>query len=200
MFSFISDTDYYLFQLINQEWTNPLFDVVMPFARNQFTWVPVYFFLILFGYAHFRKKLLLWIGFFLLTFALTDLISTQVFKAYFERPRPCWNTATLSHVRMLIPCSHAFGFVSSHAANHFGISTFLFLTLNPFFRKRQLSIVFLWALLVSFAQVYVGAHFPGDVTGGALLGILLGGITGKLSTRYLRLEKFEPKVQAPRIK
>lgn len=181
------ETDRYLFQLINQEWANPPLDVLMPIIRNQFTWVPVYFFLLLFGFRHFRKQLLWWVGAFLLTFALTDLISTQFFKAFFERPRPCWDIFTQTQARMLIPCSHAFSFVSSHAANHFGISTFLFITLAPFFRKRYLSIVFLWALLVCLAQVYVGAHFPGDVFFGGILGIIIGMITGRLSFRFLPL-------------
>jgi membrane-associated phospholipid phosphatase len=191
MLNSLIETDYHLFRLLNQEWTNPVFDIVMPIIRNQFTWVPVYFFLLSFGYHHFRKRLLLWVGFFLLTFTLTDLISTQIFKAYFERPRPCWNMVTQSQARMLIPCSHAFSFVSSHAANHFGISTFLFITLSPFFRRRFLSIVFLWAMMICMAQVYVGAHFPGDVVAGGLLGILIGILTGKLSTRYYPLQPFD---------
>jgi membrane-associated phospholipid phosphatase len=33
--------------------------------------------------------------------------------------------------------------------------------------------LYLWAFLISFAQVYVGVHFPLDVIGGAILGVLL---------------------------
>ncbi|MBU6158015.1 MAG: phosphatase PAP2 family protein [Bacteroidetes bacterium] len=190
MLNSLIETDHYLFRLINQEWTHPWLDVLMPIIRNQFTWVPVYFFLLSFGYNHFRRQLLMWVGLFLLTFALTDLISSQIFKAYFERPRPCWEIATQAQARMLIPCSHAFSFVSSHAANHFGISTFLFITLTPFFRRRNLSVVYVWAGMVGLAQVYVGAHFPGDVVGGGILGILIGIGTGKLSALYLPLKPF----------
>jgi undecaprenyl-diphosphatase len=35
-------------------------------------------------------------------------------------------------------------------------------------------IVFVWAFLISYAQVYVGVHYPLDVTFGALLGTLIG--------------------------
>ena len=181
-----------LFELINQEWTNPLLDGLMPFLRNQFTWVPVYFFLLLFGYFNFRQRLLPWIGFFLLTFALTDMISAQFFKEYIQRPRPCWDNFTSAHVRMLIPCSHAYSFVSSHAANHFGIAIFLFGTLSTFF-KKHLWIVFLWAFLVSSAQVYVGAHFPGDVIGGCFLGLIIGYLTMKIFNKYFLITPVAPK-------
>jgi undecaprenyl-diphosphatase len=84
---------------------------------------------------------------------------------------------------MLIPCSHAYSFVSSHAANHFGMSVFLFVTLRPYVQKG-LAIVFVWAALVCLAQVYVGAHYPGDVAGGSVLGIIIGKITSNIFIRY----------------
>jgi membrane-associated phospholipid phosphatase len=182
----IIEVDRKFFEVINQEWANPLLDALLPFFRNEFTWVPVYFFLLLFGYLNFRNRLIPWIAFFLLTFALTDLISTQIFKAYFQRPRPCWDALTSEHVRMLIPCSHAFSFVSSHAANHFGMAIFIFGTLRNFFNQK-IWLVFVWALLVCLSQVYVGAHFPGDVIGGSILGLLLGFINMKWYNKYYQM-------------
>ena len=182
----IIEVDRYFFKLINQEWASPWLDALLPFFRNQFTWVPVYFFLLLFGYFNFRQRLIPWIVFFLLTFALTDLISTQIFKAYFQRPRPCWDHLISNHVRMLIPCSHAYSFVSSHAANHFGMAIFIFGTLRNLFNQK-IWLVFVWASLVSLSQVYVGAHFPGDVIGGSMLGLLIGFITMKGYNKYYQI-------------
>lgn len=183
MFEKIVQSDRYVFELINQQWSNPFMDTVMPFFRNEFTWVPVYFFLLLFAFFNFKKSMIQWVGFFLLTFALTDLISTQIIKEIVQRPRPCWDQLSSDHVRMLIPCSGAYSFVSSHAANHTGMALFIFGTLGQFIGKMRW-IVFLWALLVCFAQVYVGAHFPGDVLGGAVLGLITGYCTMKLCNRY----------------
>lgn len=183
----ILQTDQYFFELINQYWSNPLMDAVMPFFRNQFTWVPIYFFLLLFAWFNFKKSIIPWIGFFLLTFSLTDLISTQIIKEIVQRPRPCWNELTSDHVRMLIPCSPAYSFVSSHAANHAGMAIFIFGTLRPFTGKRYW-IVFIWAFLICLAQVYVGAHFPGDVIGGAFLGLITGYFTMKTCNKYYSLQ------------
>lgn len=174
--------DRQLFQLINQRWSNSFFDAILPFIRNQYTWVPVYLFLFVFVLVNFRTKVIWWTLFFLATFALTDLISAQLLKPFFERLRPCNDAFTMSTARMLIPCSGSYSFVSNHAANHFGIAMFLFLTMKEF-AKPWIWLVFVWAALVALAQVYVGAHFPLDVTGGALVGLA----AGKLSTyHYLR--------------
>ena len=42
---------------------------------------------------------------------------------------------------------------------------------------------FAWAFCVIYAQVYVGIHYPLDVIGGAIIGIIIGSITGKFFAR-----------------
>ena len=77
-----------------------------------------------------------------------------------------------------------YSFVSNHAANHFGIATFFFLTAKPLLKRWAYS-GFAWAGLIAYAQVYVGIHYPLDVIGGALLGLLFGMFTGTLfNKRY----------------
>jgi membrane-associated phospholipid phosphatase len=161
------------FQFINQSMSNSFFDALVPFLRNQYTWVPVYMFLLALVIVNFKNRAIWWILFFLATFALTDLLGSQVFKPFFERLRPCNDPFTASTVHMLIPCSGSYSFVSNHAANHFGLAMFIFLTMKQF-SKRWIWLAFVWAALVAFAQVYVGAHFPLDVAGGAVVGILAG--------------------------
>jgi undecaprenyl-diphosphatase len=182
----ITELDRFLLRLINQQWNHPFFDAILPFARNQYLWTPVYLFLLLFMVLNFRKQAFGWVLLFLLTFAVTDLISTQVIKEFIQRPRPCWDSITAGQVRMLIPCSHAYSFVSSHAANHFGIAAFLWVTYRHL-QLRLLWMVWLWAALVAYAQVYVGAHFPFDILGGALLGWVAGNVMGRQYNRRFGL-------------
>lgn len=40
-------------------------------------------------------------------------------------------------------------------------------------------VVLFWAALVSYAQVYVGVHYPLDVSFGAFIGVIVGTVTGK---------------------
>lgn len=162
-----------LFYYINNQWSNDLFDAVMPFIRNQYVWAPFYLFLLVFVLINFRSRLWWWLLFFIVTFALTDLLSAQVVKQLVQRPRPCVDGISSQTVRMLIPCSYSYSFVSSHAANHFGIAMFLFQTMKHF-SKPWIWLIMLWATVICYAQVYVGAHFPFDVIGGALLGLFIG--------------------------
>jgi membrane-associated phospholipid phosphatase len=35
-------------------------------------------------------------------------------------------------------------------------------------------LLFVWAFIICYAQVYVGVHFPLDILGGAILGTSIG--------------------------
>jgi membrane-associated phospholipid phosphatase len=40
--------------------------------------------------------------------------------------------------------------------------------------SRWWSLVFVWAFMISYAQVYVGVHYPLDVICGGMVGSLIG--------------------------
>ena len=42
---------------------------------------------------------------------------------------------------------------------------------------------FLWAFLISYAQVYVGVHYPLDIIAGTGIGILIGYLSGRSFNR-----------------
>lgn len=170
--------DQWLFIQINSVWTNPVFDSVMPFLRNAKVWAPLYLFLGVFVILNFRRNGGWWCLFFIVTAALTDMTGTHVFKHTIERMRPCSDPDFFSQVRLLVSyCSGGFGFVSNHAANHFGLAAFLFITMKPVLPKWAPA-GFVWAGLIAYAQVYVGVHYPLDVLAGAVLGLIFGTITG----------------------
>ncbi|MDX1685268.1 MAG: phosphatase PAP2 family protein, partial [Saprospiraceae bacterium] len=89
-----------------------------------------------------------------------------------ERVRPCNDESIKQEVILRARCGGGYSFTSSHATNHFGLSMVLFLLLGNRIAWRWL--IFLWAALVSYAQIYVGVHYPLDILGGAVLGVMLG--------------------------
>lgn len=167
----------------------PFLDAVIPYLRNQWTWAPLYLFLAVFMPLNFGRKGVMWCVFFLLTFSFSDYISASVIKPHFVRLRPCNDPELSKMVHLLVPCGSGYSFPSSHAANHFALAVFSIVSLRHLMKKIWL-IAMLWAILVIYAQVYVGVHFPLDVVCGGLLGALTGIITGKVYNRiYGRLSK-----------
>ncbi|HEU5166646.1 MAG TPA: phosphatase PAP2 family protein, partial [Chitinophagaceae bacterium] len=152
--------DQWLFIQINNHQSNPFFDSVMPYLRIAYFWIPLYLFLLVFMPSNFKGRGLWWCVIFLCTVSLCDMTSTYLFKDAFHRLRPCADVNFFQNVRLVIDsCGGQYGFTSNHAANHFGMATFIFITLRPVI-GRWMWIAFLWAAIIGYAQVYVGVHYP----------------------------------------
>ena len=178
--------DHVAWYYLNTQWHNSFFDCTVPFLRNPWFWTPVYFFLAIFIPAKFGRKGWIWCAFFLVSFILSDQVSATLLKPHFHRLRPCNNPYLAGIIHLIVPCGGLYGFPSSHAANHFSIGIFGAMTLGSV-AKWVWPIAIIWAALVSFAQVYVGVHYPLDVTCGALVGVTIGVCTGMLFNRYFPL-------------
>jgi membrane-associated phospholipid phosphatase len=175
MWQTINTWDTWLFLEINRVWTNGFLDSLFPWYRDETTWIPLYFFLVVFTVANFGwKKALPWIIAVVVCLTLSDQISSKLIKAFFHRPRPCRDPVIAQYGRLLLNyCPGNASFTSSHAANHFATCTFFFLTLKPFLKRYAYLFLFI-AASVSYGQVYVGVHYPLDVLGGALVGYAIG--------------------------
>ncbi len=183
--------DQLLFEKINSDWSNPFFDAVMPFLRNSLNWMPLYLFVLVFVVSNFKIKGLWWFVFFLSTIAFTDMTGTYAFKHEFERPRPCNDPFFADHVRLLLKqCAGGYSFISNHAANHFGMGAFFFITFRHLL-KGWAWVGLFWAFLIAYAQVYVGVHYPLDVFAGALLGLAFGITTGSFFNKRFGFAIFD---------
>ncbi len=183
--------DQNLFFSINQGLINPFFDWLMPVLRNRFTWTPLYLFIVIFLVRNYGKQGWLILLFAILTFGLTDYFSSSLIKPSVERLRPCNDPQIKTEVRNLIACGSGYSFPSSHAGNHFGLAVFLILI---FYHKWKfiLPIGLFWAFSISFAQIYVGVHYPLDILGGALLGSMIGYLMSTIVLVTKSFKKWEP--------
>lgn len=174
----ILQLDESLFHIINSWGQNVFFDWLMPLWRNKLTWIPLYIFLAGILLYHLKVKglyLLLALG---LTIGIADTVSSKFIKKTVKRERPCRNE-NLQDVRILVHCGGGYSFTSSHATNHFAVAAFLiFLTAGVFGKWRYL--LWIWAALVAYAQVYVGVHYPLDVICGGVLGVLIAYFTASI--------------------
>ncbi|MFA8449718.1 MAG: phosphatase PAP2 family protein [Bacteroidales bacterium] len=155
---------------------SPFFDTLMEFITHKFTWIPLYVVFLIMGYFALKKRVWLLLLGVIITIVLADQASVHLFKNVFMRLRPCHNPELESVIHLVNgKCGGLYGFVSSHAANTFGLATFLFLV----FRKHYKYIwwVFIWAALVSYSRIYLGRHYPGDILCGAILGVVVGYIS-----------------------
>jgi len=162
--------DFELFQMIHFGIKNAFFDILMPIVREKYVWLPFYLFIILFSFSNMTfKKASIVIAGIILTVVLADFISSQTIKKRVQRVRPCNEFSLISEVNPLVNCGSGFSFPSSHAANHFALVLFLIFS-KKIERTIYKTALFSWAGIISFAQIYVGLHYPFDILGGILVG------------------------------
>jgi len=174
-----------LFVFINHEPGSSFLDSTMLLLRNPLTWIPLYIFMALWSIVKLKKITWIFIFCTLITIALTDSITAFILKPFFERLRPCYEPRLDGIVRILDGCGGKFSFPSNHAVNHFGLATFWCCVIRKM-TGRNWYWLWVWALLVCFAQVYIGKHYPGDILGGAIFGGFVAACTYQLFTRILR--------------
>lgn len=156
--------DVKLFYLINKNFANALFDILMPVITElgapEVLAATAILLLLLVRPEKRKAAILLLIG-----IAISYLV-VHFLKNWMARPRPF---AVLPDVRLLIPAGR-FSLPSGHAAQAFAAAVIL----CKFFRRRALFITI--AVLICFSRVYVGVHFASDVIAGAIIGAIIGRI------------------------
>ena len=179
-----------IFFLFLNGFHSDFFDVFFSWTNRVITWVPLYVFFLMLIIRKFKtKSWLLVIGALLLVIA-TDQSSVML-KNSVQRYRPSHNLEIKEKVHIINNESGGqFGFVSSHAANLWGISMYMILILE-LKKKKWIGLLLFWASLVSFGRIYSGVHYPADVLGGAILGLLLAVLMFGLM-RYLLSTYFNP--------
>lgn len=177
--------DQQLFLLINKSWTNDFLESFLPFWREKKNWIPLYVLIFFVAIYKHKKHAWWWILMFVITVALADAISSHVFKPWVDRIRPCQLGSGIEDVMQLrLPrCPGNRSFTSSHAANHFAMAFYIFFT-SAISMKWSRWLFILWAAIISYAQIFVGVHYPGDILGGMVLALLLALLTSSIYLKY----------------
>jgi len=145
-------------------------DPVVLQLTQTITWIPLYVLLLYLIYRIDSKNTLWILGGVMLTILLADQVSSGLMKPYFERLRPCHDPRWEGMMHVYGRCGGLYGFVSSHAANTFGLATFLTLKLGK--KQKAIAWLFLYALVVSYTRIYLGVHYPLDLFYLPLVGVL----------------------------
>lgn len=119
-----------------------------------------------------RRHALLVLLMLVLAFVIADQVSSGLIKHLVERLRPTHDPSLGDAVHIVNGYRGGmYGFVSSHAANSFAAAMFIALIM----RHRLVTFsLFTWALLQCYSRVYLGVHYPGDILGGVIVGVLAG--------------------------
>ena len=200
--------------LINRQWTSPSADRFLAFLSDFGAWAPWLLGLLILAVFLGNFKLraaLLTIG---LAIGLCDGIAVNALKHLVGRPRPSQVEPGVRMVSIGIAAKHfpkvagvfsspvisyphgrelpeipgmltdkrpvtGHSFPSGHAANNMAVATVLIL-----FYPRRGWLYLPIALLIAYARIYTGSHWPLDVLAGIILGIGGGWLAVK-TTRFL---------------
>lgn len=175
MYFYTPDWELTLFTWINQDWQNPVFDVLMPvFSSSAFLWA-LGIILAVAGLKKGTVTLTVVVGL-ALSIAASDL-TCSVIKDSVGRMRPYHSLAGTRYLDSgsweTRPADYApakrsgSSFPSAHASNAAAATLFLYAV----FRRKSLWLI---PAVIGFSRVYLGKHFPMDVMAGWGTGLALG--------------------------
>jgi len=98
----------------------------------------------------------------------------SLIRFFYHHPRP-FITLSLAHLIN----DNTYSFPSGHTIFMFGLATATY-----FFNKKLAYFLYASGLVIGLARIVGGIHYPSDILGGIMLGILIGFIVYKLWKRY----------------
>jgi len=165
---------------------NDFFDFVMYWISDKYIWIPFYIFLIYLVIKKYKLRTIDVMVAVAVLITISDMTSVYCFKEVFHRLRPCQNDEIKPFVHLVNGyCGGMYGFISSHAANTFALCFFLIKIFGGEIKYLTFGMI-IWACVVSYTRIYLGVHYPFDVFCGALFGIIVGILIGKLFNWYYR--------------
>ena len=180
----IIEIDIKLFKFINITLHNEFLAELMKFTANDIFLAALVFAGMFFLLKTGSRKEKINIAFGLWAIIITNIINSHILKNIFKRPRPVMEIQDMYFLVKMKSINYAF------PSTHTAMATVLAVILWSDYRKiRPLLALFLFC--VGFFCVYTGGHYPLDVAGGFVVGLIFGIIINILK-RHVK-EKHEVK-------
>lgn len=150
----------------------------LQFVSAATTYVSVGMLLITLAIALLRKSIQFRTYFYMMsTVLIMSAITSPVLKSVFNRERPFY---THGHIEKRSTGGKS-SFPSGHTLEAFSMAMAV---ANCFRRRRLTLVVFVWASLVGYSRMALGVHYPSDVIGGIVIGILIGWAVPAMFSKY----------------
>jgi undecaprenyl-diphosphatase len=187
--------DQYIISSVAANVGNPLLDTVMQIITESGD----SFYMLGFGVLMLLIKKTRRIGITLMILIVLSTLLTGYIKCGMDRDRPDFDyvgapfPVEISHDTFALFCEGGptASYPSGHAARAMIFGIVLGYALSERF-PRGSYLLLLYPLLVSISRVYVLQHFPMDVIGGTILGVMLAGVMAKRTKLYKIFEKSKP--------
>lgn len=109
---------------------------------------------------------------------LSRIVFTELIRLIWHRPRPF----LINHVHLLIEHSTSGSFPSGHITFLFALSAAVYC-----FNKKFGVAMLIASFIVGISRIFVGVHWPLDILGGIIIGILSAVIVKLIMKRKARL-------------
>ena len=158
--------DLYLFHLLNNlAGQSPIADGIIVFFASYLAYILVIVFAVLALFSSYTKREKLYI--FAVAAAATLIARfgvAELIRLFYHRPRPF----LVEHPVHQLLTDPAWSFPSGHATFFFALAMVAYL-----YNKKWGVFFFIAAALVTVGRAAAGVHYPSDIIGGALVGVLV---------------------------
>lgn len=140
-----------------------LFDVLVVFLASYLQYfIIVTFLLMLYFSASLKGKKIRVLGVTIIAAIVARLGVTELIRFFYHRPRPF-----IDHQLRVLVSENRWSFPSGHSAFFFAMATAIYL-----YNKKWGVGFFVAAVLINVSRVIAGVHYPSDILGGLVVGIL----------------------------
>ena len=156
----------------------PFLDHLIFWMTKVWFWLPFFAWIIYALIKKYKSKTWVVLLFCALSITLTDQSSVFI-KNKIQRLRPSHQMIFQDYLHLhtfdngKVYRGGTYSFVSSHAANSFGLVILLIYFFTPITRHRWW-IFPAWAFIFCLTRIYLGVHYPSDIFAGAVLGVVCG--------------------------